>query len=194
MINRVGGPFKPKYAVLGSDVAGVVEAVGSAVTRFRPGDEVFGEMSTCGFGAFAEYISAPEGALAMNPAALAFEQATAVPQAGGLAVRGLVRWRPVEPGHQVLINGADHVIDFAEEDFTRSGKTYDLILDIASHRSMSEYRRSLTPRGMCALLTRLLEQGSVVPVVDSVFRLAETAEAVRHFGAQRHTGKIVITV
>ena len=271
LINRVGGPFKPKHAVLGSDVAGVVEAVGPTVTRYRPGDEVLGDMSTCGFGAFAEYVSAPEGALTLKPAALTFEQAAAVPQAGSLAVTGLVRWRPLEPGQRVLVNGAgggvgtfavqiakafgaevtgvdragklaavrsigaDHVIDFAEEDFTKNGKTYDLIVDIASHRSMSEYRRSLTPRGMCGLvggsiprlllamaagpvvssvtsrkvgvplwrpndvddaafLTRLLEQGSVVPVVDSVFPLAETAEAFRRFAAQRHTGKIVISI
>jgi NADPH:quinone reductase-like Zn-dependent oxidoreductase len=187
-VNRAAGLVKPRHPVLGSDVAGHVAAAGRAVTRFRPGDEVFGDMSVCGFGAFAEYACAPQGALALKPAALTFPQAAAVPQAGGLAVLGLRGRRPIQPGHQVLINGAgggvgtfavqiaktlgaevtgvdaagkldmiravgaDHVIDFTTEDFTRGRLAYDLIVDVAARRPMSAYRRALKPGGMCAII------------------------------------------
>lgn len=131
--------------------------------------------------------------------------------------------------------GASHVIDYTEEDLTKNGQTYDLILDVAAHRPMSEYRRSLGPGGVCAIiggsiprvflmlalgpvvslagskkvgvplwrpnstedvafLTRLLEAGSVAPVVDRTFPLSEVAAAFRYFGAQQRTGKIVITI
>lgn len=106
LVNRIGGPFKPKHQVLGCDVAGRVAAAGRAVTRFRPGDQVFGDLSACGFGAFAEYVAGPQDALALKPTALTFPQAAAVPQAGSLAVLGLQGRGSVHPGHQVLINGA----------------------------------------------------------------------------------------
>ncbi len=270
-VNRAGGLFKPRHQVLGSDIAGPVTAVGRAVTRFRPGDEVFGDMSPYGFGAFAEYVRAPQRALALKPVALSFQQAAAVPQAGGLAVLGLRGTRPIRPGDKVLVNGAgggvgtfavqiakahgaevtgvdragkldtvravgaDHVIDFTTDDFTRNRQAYDLIVDVAAHRPMSAYRRSLRPGGACAIiggsiprvflimaagpgsslfgskkvgvplwrpnntqdvafLTRLLQAGSVAPVVDSVYPLSEVAGAFQRFGAQQHTGKIVITI
>jgi NADPH:quinone reductase-like Zn-dependent oxidoreductase len=270
-VNRAGGLFRPKHQVLGCDVAGRVAAVGRAVTRFRPGDEVFGDMSACGFGAFAEYVRAPQRALAPKPAALSYQQAAAVPQAGSLAVLGLRGRRPIQPGHQVLINGAgggvgtfavqiaktlgaevtgvdraakldtvravgaDHVIDFTTGDFTRNRRAYDLIVDVAANRPMYAYRRALKPGGVCAiiggsiprvtlalaagpclslfgskkvgvpllrannpqdvaLLTRLLQAGSIAPVIDSVFPLTDIATAFRRFGAQQHTGKIVITI
>lgn len=271
LANRVGGIRTPKHPTLGSDVAGSVEAVGSQVTRFRPGDEVFGDLSACGFGAFAEFACARETAWALKPAGLSWEQAAAVPQAGALAVAGLSSRQPIAPGQQVLVNGAgggagsfavqiaksygaevtgvdkagklelmravgaDHVVDYTREDFTKSGRQYDLILEAAAHRSISDYRRVLRPQGVCniiggstpwimaavllgplssavggkrvrlivlkanrpgdvALLTRLLEAGSVVPAVDRVFPLAQTAEALRYFGTGEHKGKIVITM
>jgi NADPH:quinone reductase-like Zn-dependent oxidoreductase len=183
LVNRVGGPFKPKHRALGCDVAGRIAAAGRAVTRFRPGDQVFGDLSGCGFGAFAEYVRAPQGALVLKPAALSFQQVAAVPQADGLAVLGLRR-RPIQPGHQVLINGtgtfavqiaktlgaevtgvdraakldtvravgADHVIDFTTDDFTRNRGAYDLIIDVAASRPMYAYRRALKPGGACAII------------------------------------------
>ncbi len=270
-INRVGGPVRPRYRVLGSDVAGTVEAVGPDVTRFRPGDEVFGDLSPCGFGAFAEYAKAPQGALARKPSALTFEQAAAVPQAGGLAVMAMRSGPPLRAGVTVLVNGAgggvgtfavqvakafgcevtgvdvarkldailaagaDHVIDYEQQDFAELGPAFDLIVDVASHRSMHRYRRSLRPGGTGALiggsiprlllamafgpvaslagsrkvrvplwkpnndddvayLTGLLESGSVVPLVDSVFPLAEVPRAFEYYAKQQHRGKIVITV
>ena len=97
---------RPRHPVMGADVAGVVEAVGSGVTRFRPGDQVFGDLSHCGWGGLGEYARARENALAAMPAGLTFEQAAAVPQAGVLALQGLAYRGEVQPGQRVLMNGA----------------------------------------------------------------------------------------
>src|SRR5262245_56292757 len=101
----VAGLRTPKFKIIGNDIAGSVEAVGRNVTRFRPGDEVFGELSRCGFGAYAEFAAAPEKALALKPANLSFEEAAAIPTAGCTALQGLRRGR-IERGQRVLINGA----------------------------------------------------------------------------------------
>jgi len=174
------GMRKPKNTVRGSDVAGVVEAVGAAVTDFRAGDAVFG---WC-MGAFADYAAASEDALALKPANISFEQAAAVPLAGSVALQALRDHGNVQAGQKVLINGAsggigtfavqiakslgaevtavvrngnvelvrsigaDHVIDSASEDFTRTGQRYDFILDNATNRSLSDVRRVLAPTGM----------------------------------------------
>ena len=96
----------PKNRGLGLDVAGVVEAIGENATRFRPGDEVFGDLTEHRFGAYAEFVCASENAFAPKPIGLTFEAAAAVPQAGVLAVQGIRSKRPVQAGHLVLINGA----------------------------------------------------------------------------------------
>jgi NADPH:quinone reductase-like Zn-dependent oxidoreductase len=187
---------KPQYRTLGADIAGRVEEVGRSVTLFRPGDEVFGDLSGCGWGGFAEYACAAEHALAPKPAGLTFEQAAAVPQAGVLALQGLRDRGRLQSGRKALINGAgggvgtfavqlaksfgaevtavdsagkldllrsigaDHVIDYAEEDFTRNGRRYDLILDMVASRSAFDYALALNPGGTCVLvggpMTRLL--------------------------------------
>lgn len=170
----------PKNPVRGTDVAGRVEAVGSAVTRFRPGDEVFGWCR----GAFAEYAAAAEDGLAIKPADLTFEQAAAIPMAGSVALQALRDHGQVQAGQKVLINGAsggigtfavqiakslgaevtgvcgtsnvemvrsigaDHVIDYTIDDFTKNGQRYDFILDNISNLSLSDLRRALTPTGM----------------------------------------------
>jgi NADPH:quinone reductase-like Zn-dependent oxidoreductase len=106
--NRLmSGLLKPKkIRILGADIAGQVEAVGSRVVRFQPGDEVFGDLSGCGFGGFAEYVCARENALVPKPAGLTFEEAAAVPQGGVLALQGLRSKKQIQPGQRVLINGA----------------------------------------------------------------------------------------
>src|SRR3954469_22275808 len=76
------GLLRPKYPIPGGDIAGIVEAVGKDVKQFKPGDEVFGDLSSCGWGGFAEYVSVPENVLALKPANLSFEEAAAVPMAG----------------------------------------------------------------------------------------------------------------
>jgi len=100
------GQRKPRLTILGADVAGVVTAVGKAVTGFQPGDAVFGDLCEGGWGGFAEYVCAPEKALTLKPAGMTFEQAAAIPQAALLALQGLCRRRAIQPGQHVLINGA----------------------------------------------------------------------------------------
>ena len=175
----VYGLRKPKNIVRGIDVAGVIEAVGTGVTRFQPGDEVFG-WST---GSFADFAAVSEEALALKPANASFEQAAAVPMAGSVALQALRDHGKVSAGQKVLVNGAsggigtfavqiakalgadvtgvcsarnmdlvrsigaDNVIDYTKEDFTRSGQKYDVILDNVSNHSLSDLRRALTPTG-----------------------------------------------
>jgi NADPH:quinone reductase-like Zn-dependent oxidoreductase len=101
----VAGLRTPKFKIIGTDIAGTVEAVGRNVTQFRPGDEVFGELSRCGFGAYAEFAAAPEKALALKPANLSFEEAATLSTAGCTALQGLRKGR-IERARRVLINGA----------------------------------------------------------------------------------------
>lgn len=189
LVNRaMFGLFKPrrKHRILGCDISGRVESVGSGVRGLRPGDEVFGDLSGSGWGGFAEYVCARENVLAIKSPRMSFEEAAAVPQAGLLALQGLRKGR-IERGQKVLINGAgggvgtfaipiavskgaevtgvdsaeklevmrtvgaDHVLDYRKDDFTRTGSTYDLILDVMARRSLSDYRRALKPNGRCIL-------------------------------------------
>jgi len=178
------GLRKPKVPVLGMDVAGHVEAVGSNVTRFQPGDEVFGWCD----GSFAEYACAPEDQLAPKPANLSFEQAAAVPISGFAALQGVRDQGEVQAGQKVLIIGAagavgsfavqlakafgaqvtgvcsttqvdlvrsigaDDVIDYTREDVTDGTRHWDLIIDTAGRRTLSQLRRALTPRGTLVIV------------------------------------------
>lgn len=99
------GLLKPRHKILGADVAGRVAAVGRNVSEFQPGDEVFGDISVCGFGAFAEYVCVTENALVLKPANLSFEEAAAAPAAAVTALQGL-RKGQIQPGQKVLVNGA----------------------------------------------------------------------------------------
>ena len=100
------GLLKPKIKIPGVDVAGQVEAVGRDVKRFRPGDNVYGDLSECGFGGFAEYVCAKENSLALKPAGMTFVEAAAIPHAAMLAVQGLRDQGQIQPGQRLLINGA----------------------------------------------------------------------------------------
>jgi NADPH:quinone reductase-like Zn-dependent oxidoreductase len=188
-MNRLGGGLRqPKYKILGADVAGRVEAVGSAVKQFQPGDEVFGDLSGCGWGGFAEYVCARENALVRKPDVMTYEEAAAIPQAAAMALEGLRDVGNIQLGHRVLVNGAgggvgtfavqiaksfgaevtgvdsaaklemihsigaDHVIDYTQEDFAENGKQYDLILDMVAHRSLLDIKRSLSPRGIFVMV------------------------------------------
>lgn len=178
---RMGGLRTPAHRTLGSDIAGRVEAVGAQVTRFKAGDEVYGDNLQL-MGGFAEYAVAPESALARKPAELSFAEASTIPQAGAIALRGTAA-ATATAGQRVLINGAgggsgsfaiqlakragahvtgvdnagkldfmrsvgaDEVIDYRREDFTRGGESYDLILDLVAHRSPFAVRRTLAPGG-----------------------------------------------
>lgn len=178
------GLLKPKNTIPGAAIAGRVEAVGPYVTQFQPGDEVFGDLSGCGWGGFAEYVCAAENALALKPSNMTFEQAAAVPLGAVTALQGLRTKGKIQPGQKVLINGAsggvgtfavqiaksfgaevtavcstrniemmrsigaDHVIDYTQEDFTQNGQLYDLILAANGYHPISAYRRALSPKGI----------------------------------------------
>jgi len=106
IVNRVGAFRRPKHEILGADVAGVVEAVGGRVRDFAVRDEVYGDVSGCHWGGFAEYVCARPDALARKPACLDFAQAAALPQAGMLALQALRDVGRMQPGQSILINGA----------------------------------------------------------------------------------------
>jgi NADPH:quinone reductase-like Zn-dependent oxidoreductase len=195
--NRLeNGLFKPKKKILGSDIAGRVETTGRNAKRFKPGDEVYGDLSGH-WGGFAEYVCARERSLALKPAGMSFIEAAAIPQAAMLAVQGLLDKGQIRQGQKLLINGAGggvgtfgvqiaklygvevtgvdssvkldmlrsmgfgQVIDYTEEDFTKSGQCYDLILDVKTNRSMFAYTRALCPHG------------AYVTVGGSTFRLLQ---------------------
>jgi NADPH:quinone reductase-like Zn-dependent oxidoreductase len=179
VLRLMGAGFsKPKNPIPGTDMAGIVESVGKAVTRYRQGDGVFGETIAATHqwtngGAFAEYVSVREDWLALKPGNVTFEQAAAVPTSGFIALHNLRDASQVGPGRKVLINGAgggvgalalqfakahgahvtavdstnklsmlrslgaDEVIDYTREDFTRRGNRYDLIFDVPGNRPFS---------------------------------------------------------
>ncbi len=105
-IRLLCGLFKPNIPIPGAEIAGIVETVGQNVTQFQPGDAVYGDISECGFGGFAEYVCVPETALALKPEGMTFVEATALPHAAMLALQGLVDEGQIQPGQKVLINGA----------------------------------------------------------------------------------------
>lgn len=137
---RLGGRglLRPKYPILGVDIAGTVEAVGSRVTQFRPGDPVYGDCAGHGNGSFAEYAALPESALAPKPANLSFAQAAAVPMAGVTALQGLRDVGQIRPGQRVLINGASGGVGtFAVQLAKRSGAE---VTAVCSTRNVEQAR------------------------------------------------------
>ena len=182
--------IKAINTVLGADIAGTVEAVGSNVTEFQPGDEVFGVAP----GAFAEYACNGASKFALKPANVSFEAAAAVPVAAFTALQGLRDKGQIQPGQKVLIDGAsggvgtfavqiaksfeaevtavcsprnldmarsigaDHVIDYTQEDFTKNGQLYGLILAVNGHHPILDYRRALSPNGICVVAGGPLSQ------------------------------------
>lgn len=171
--------IRAKNRVAGTDISGTIEAVGSNVTRLRPGDEVFGSCK----GAFSEYASAKEEALALKPDNLTFEQASAIGVSAFTALQALRDHGDLQAGQRVLITGAsggvgtfavqiaktlgadvtgvcstrnldlvrsigaDHVIDYTQQDYTLGGEEYDLILDNIGNHSLKDTRRALTSDG-----------------------------------------------
>jgi NADPH:quinone reductase-like Zn-dependent oxidoreductase len=208
-IVRMVAPLRPTYKILGTDIAGRVEAVGRNVKQFQPGDEIWADLTEYGWGALAEYVCVPEDALRPKPPSMTFEEAAAYPQAAVLALQNLREApmgirpeykRPIQPGQKVLINGAgggvgtfavqiakhfgaevtgvdstmkldklrsigaDQVIDYTQEDFTKSGQRYDLIVDVVAYRSIFAYRRALNPGGICVFVG-----GSTAGIFQAMF-------------------------
>ena len=210
IVNRlINGLLKPNKKILGSDIAGRIEAVGKNVKKFKPGDEVFGDLSGR-WGGFAEYACAPENMLAFKSHKMTFEDAAAIPQAGMLAVQGLIDKGHIKDGLKVLINGAgggvgtlgvqiarlfnveitgvdcteklelmrslgfDHVVDYTKEDFTGTGLSYDLILDVKTNRSVFKYTKALRPDGIYITVggssSRLLQVLILKPFIKSIMK------------------------
>ena len=104
MVRLMGaGLRKPKYQILGTDVAGQVAAVGASVKGFQPGDEVYGDLSNCGRGGYAEYVAVPEDALALKPSNLTFDEAAAVPESAVVALQGLRDLGKIQSGQKVRV-------------------------------------------------------------------------------------------
>jgi NADPH:quinone reductase-like Zn-dependent oxidoreductase len=180
LVRLLVGFRKPKPRILGSDFSGIVDAVGSNVTQFKVGDEVFADLP---FGAFAEFLCIPEGKLRIKPSTMSFEQASTIGEAGVLALQGIRGKKPPQSDQTVLINGAgggvgtfaiqiakyygtivtcvdesskfdlmrslgaDHVIDYKKQDFTKIKEKFDLIFDIIAKKSPFAYKRVLKKNG-----------------------------------------------
>jgi NADPH:quinone reductase-like Zn-dependent oxidoreductase len=265
------GLFKPKNPLLGADLAGRVEAIGSAVTAFKVGDEVFGEKFKTGLGALAEYACVAEDSLVLKPANITFEEASSVPIASLTALQGL-RKGNIQAGKKVLINGAsggvgmfavqiaksfgaevtavcsttnigwvhalgaDHIIDYTQTDFTRNNQHYDLIYCAVGNRPIEDYKRALAPQGQCVivgltslkqlfsyilfapfhskkngkqigimgtvnpnkadllLIQNLLKSGKIRPVIDRIYPLNQTAQAMQYLEKGHAKGKVIIKV
>lgn len=135
-INRIGGLRKPRFTILGADIAGKIIAVGNSVKRFQPGDEVFGDLSGCGWGGFAEYVCASENALSSKPTGISFEQAAAIPQAAVLALQGLRDKGNLQQGQRVLINGAGGGVGTFALQYTKLFGAEVTVVDSAAKRDM----------------------------------------------------------
>jgi NADPH:quinone reductase-like Zn-dependent oxidoreductase len=178
----------PKKKIFGADIAGEVEAVGKNILQFKPGDEVFGDILSYGFGGLAEYAVAPERLMALKPEKLSFVDAASIPIAGMTAMQALRDKGNIQEGKKVLIVGsaggvgtfavqlakyfgaevtavcstqnveqtislgADFVIDYKKEDFTKSKKRYDIILAVNGGTSLTAYKRLLNTNGIYIMI------------------------------------------
>jgi len=203
---RSWGLFKPNYKILGSDIAGTVEAVGNKVTKFKIGDKVFGDALYV-WGGFAEFAAIQEKLLTIKPDDISFEVASTLPQAAVVAYQGIRYKGKITEGKHVLINGAgggsgtfavqmakllgaevtgvdstekleimrsvgaDYVIDYKNEDFTKNGKEYDLILDLVASHSILDYKRALKPDGVYGMVGGFMKHIFSTVVVGGLISL-----------------------
>jgi NADPH:quinone reductase-like Zn-dependent oxidoreductase len=225
---------RPRGQARGRDVAGVVDAVGIAVTDLAPGDRVYGDLGESE-GAFAEYAVAPRSGVERMPASLTFEQAAAMPLAGTTALMGLQDAGRTRAGHRVLVNGAsggvgtfavqiakalgahvtavcssrntdlvaslgaDEVIDYTRTDPTRTGASYDVVLDLVGNHALRSLRRVLAPEGTVVLsgggvfhggslagpMAMIIKAKLVAPFIHDRVVVLETAPSAPHLATLR---------
>lgn len=244
------GIRKPRRSILGMELAGEVEAVGSNVTRFQVGDLVFASTFEVNFGGYAEYKCMPEdGLIAIKPDHVSYGEAAAV-VGGGMTALLCMKKADIQPGQTVLIYGAsgavgtnavqlahhwgavvtgvcstanlelvrglgaDHVLDYTQEDFTQHGETYDVIFDAVASFPPARAKKALKPAGIylnvhkdshgsggrierseaLLALKDLLEAGTLKPVIDRTYLLEQIVEAHRYVDQGHKKGNVVITV
>lgn len=264
------GLVRPRIHTLGSDVAGTVEQVGPGVKQFRVGDDMFGDLAHHGFGGFAEFVCAPEGAVARKPAAVSFDDAAATPMAATTALQALRDHGRIGAGTRVLLVGASggvgtfaiqiaralgadvtavcspgkaelarslgahRVLDYTTHDFAPGPDRYDVVVGINGNRRLDDFARVLAPDGRYLMvggewpqirdamlmgplrslagrrkfmvvdaratpadlesLAAMLEQGTLRPVLDRRFPLAQVPDAIRYVEAGHAAGKVIVEV
>lgn len=245
IIRLMNGLKKPKKEVLGYEVAGVVEEVGTKVSSFKVGDEVFGTTTGLAYGAYAEYVCIPEkwkkGVIARKPDNMSFKESVAIP-IGGMAALFLMKRAHIKNGQKVLIYGAtgsvgtyavqlakhfggvvtgvcsgknkvlvesigaNKVIDYTREDFTKDGETYDVIFDAVGKISLAKCKGSLKNKGTYLTINRptsettenllylkhLAEMGEIRPVIDKSYGFEELVKANHYVDTGRKVGNVVI--
>jgi NADPH:quinone reductase-like Zn-dependent oxidoreductase len=200
----ISGILKPKLKILGADIAGIVDSVGKNIKKFKPGDEVFGDLSEGKWGGFAEYSLARETELTNKPLSMSFEEAAALPQAGAMAVQAIREVKKIHSGYRILMNGAgggvgtfliqiakdqeahvtavdsrekfdllhelgaDEVIDYRTVDFTKNNQEYDLIVDVVASRSVFEYKRVLSSRGILTVIGGKIPRILQIALIGSI--------------------------
>jgi NADPH:quinone reductase-like Zn-dependent oxidoreductase len=228
LVRLMFGLRKLKFPILGSDVAGIVERVGPQVTKFSVGESVFGDISQTGFGAYSEFVCAPEDVLVHKPEQVSFEKAAATPVSGVTALQALRDIGHIQTGEHVLINGASggvgsfavqiarskgadvtavcssrkweyvkglkptHMINYQTEDFTRSGKKYDIILAANGYHPLRRYARCLNKKGRYVMVGGKFKQMMEAMILGPLFTKKEGKQFRTTMASANHDDLLIL--